>query len=132
MRDSPIGDLRPLIEEALSAPLEPLVPEILFTRLAAGDAVDPAFRAACAGIYLGGLTRHVVALDGDGQITLSPAGQPTCHLVPYRDRIFRIRELDGYRVEFRRDDQGVVDAIIFHQPDGTFMAERIEEKAVGG
>jgi hypothetical protein len=40
--------------------------------------------AACAGVYLGGLTRHVVALDGDGRITLSPAGQPTYHLVPYR------------------------------------------------
>ncbi|HEX4573099.1 MAG TPA: hypothetical protein VH184_21885 [Dongiaceae bacterium] len=87
--------------------------------------------AACAGVYLGGLTRHVVALDGDGQVTLSPAGQPTYHLVPYRGRIFRIRELNGYRVEFRRNEQGVVDGIIFHQPDGTFLAERIEEKAAG-
>jgi CubicO group peptidase (beta-lactamase class C family) len=118
--------------DRLSAPFEPLAPEILFTRLPEGDATDPAFRAACAGIYLEGVTRHVVALDGDGQITLSSTGQPTCDLVPYRDRIFRIRDLDGYRVEFRRNDRGVVDAIVFHQPDGTFMAERIEEKAAGG
>jgi CubicO group peptidase (beta-lactamase class C family) len=117
--------------DRLSAPLEPLAPEILFTRLPEGEATDPAFRAACAGVYLGGLTRHVVALDGDGQITLSPVGQPTYHLVPYRGRIFRIRELNGYRVEFRRNEQGVVDSIIFHQPDGTFLAERIEEKAAG-
>jgi hypothetical protein len=28
-------------------------------------------------------------------------------------------------VEFQRDEAGVVDTIIFHQPNGTFLARRI-------
>jgi hypothetical protein len=46
--------------------------------------------------------------SADGQITLSPTGQPTYVLVPYRDRIFKIKELEGFRVEFERDETGVV------------------------
>jgi hypothetical protein len=41
------------------------------------------------------------------------------------DRVFSIKELEGYRVEFQRDDAGVVGTIIFHQPNGTFVAQRI-------
>jgi CubicO group peptidase (beta-lactamase class C family) len=111
--------------DRLSAPLEPLVADIVFRRVAAGDVLDPAFREACVGTYQNGPTKHVVALDADGQITLSPTGQPTYLLVPYRDRTFKIKELEGFRVEFPRDEAGVVNMIIFHQPNGTFLARRI-------
>jgi CubicO group peptidase (beta-lactamase class C family) len=109
----------------LSAPLEPLVTDIVFGRIARGDVLDPAFRDSCVGTYQNGPIKHVVALDADGQITLSPTGQPTYLLVPYRDRTFTIKELEGYRMEFQRDEAGVVDTIIFHQPNGTFLARRI-------
>ena len=111
----------------LSAPFEPLVADIVFMRVATGDVLDPAFRASCAGTYQGGAMKHVVALDADGQLTLSPAGQPTYHLAPYQDRTFTIKELQGYRVEFQRREAGVVDTIIFHQPNGTFLAGRITD-----
>jgi CubicO group peptidase (beta-lactamase class C family) len=109
----------------LSAPFEPLVADIVFTRVPSGDATDPAFRLACKGTYGGGGPTHIVAVDADGQLTLSPADQPTYHLVPYQGRVFRILELDAFRVEFRRNEAGVVDTIVFHQPNGTFLAERI-------
>jgi hypothetical protein len=111
----------------LSAPFEALVADIVFTRAAEGEGLDPAFRTSCAGIYQHGVTRHVVMLDAGGQLTLSPTGQPTYRLVPYLNRIFSIAEFEGYRVEFQRNDAGVVETIIFHQPDGTFSARRVSE-----
>jgi hypothetical protein len=111
--------------DRLSAPFERLVADIVFRRLPGGDALDPAFRLACVGVYQGGATKHAVALDADGQLTLSPIGQPTYHLVPYRGRIFALKELEGYRMEFLREEGGVVETIVFHQPNGTFTARRI-------
>ena len=111
--------------DRLSAPFESMVADIVFNRIAVGEALDIAFRESCVGTYQGAI-RHVVALDADGQLTLSPVGQPTYHLSPYMDRIFKITELDGYRVEFQRDDSGAVDTIVFHQPNGTFSARRVQ------
>jgi CubicO group peptidase (beta-lactamase class C family) len=110
--------------DRLSAPFEPMVSDIVFRRVPAGEALDPSFRAACVGTYRAAATRHVVALDADGQLTLSPSGQPTYRLAPYRDRIFAIVGLEGFRVEFQRGKTGTVDTIVFHQPNGTFRAER--------
>jgi CubicO group peptidase (beta-lactamase class C family) len=111
--------------DRLSAPFEPQVPDIVFRRVASGEALDPAFRARCVGVYhRGGTVRHVVALDQHGGLTLSPTGQPTYRLTPYRDRIFALEELSGFRVEFLDGDTGSVSTIIFHQPDGIFQAQR--------
>jgi CubicO group peptidase (beta-lactamase class C family) len=111
--------------DRLSVPFESLVADIVFTRVAGGDVLDPAFRAACVGTYQCGPARYVVALDGDRQLTLSPANQPTYRLVPHRDRTFTIEALTGFRVEFERDESGVVNAITFHQPNGTFVGRRV-------
>ena len=111
--------------DRLSAPFEPQVQDIVFRRVASGEALDPAFRARCVGVYhRGGTVRHVVALDQHGGLTLSPTGQPTYRLTPYRDRIFALEELSGFRVEFLDGDTGSVSTIIFHQPDGIFQAQR--------
>ncbi|WP_438393229.1 serine hydrolase [Caballeronia sp. DA-9] len=110
--------------DRLLAPLEPSVADIVFHRGASGEALDPAFRQACAGVYRGGAIVHVVAIDADGELTLSPTAQPTYRLDPYRERVFAVRELKGYRVEFVRDEDGTVTKIVFHQPNGTFQAQR--------
>ena len=54
---------------SLSAPLEPMVKDIVFARLAAGDCTDPAFRARCVGSFKSGATTHRVTLD---------SGRPAC------------------------------------------------------
>jgi CubicO group peptidase (beta-lactamase class C family) len=110
--------------DRFQAPFEPNVAEIVFSRDASGESLDAAFREACVGTYRGGATVHVVALDPDGNLTLSPTGQPTYRLDPYRERVFAIRELKGYRVEFVRGEDGAVTTILFHQPNGTFQAQR--------
>jgi hypothetical protein len=113
--------------DRLSVPFESMVADIVFTRVAAGDALDPTFRAACVGSYQCGPAKHVVALDANGQLTLSPTNQPTYRLIPYRDRTFTIEELTGFRVEFRCDEAGVVKTIVFHQPNGTFLGQRVSD-----
>ena len=88
---------------SLSAPLEPMVKDIVFARLASGDCTDAAFRARCVGVFKGGATTHQVTLDSDGNLVLKPDNQPAYRLAPRQGRQFRIVELEGFVVEFRGD-----------------------------
>jgi hypothetical protein len=110
---------------SLSTPLEPMVNDIVFARAPAGESTDARFRARCVGHYKGGSTTHHVTITQDGQLVLKPDNQPAYRLVPMQGRRFRIADLDGYSVEFR--GEAIVDDVIFHQPNGTFVARRIEE-----
>ena len=62
---------------SLAAPFEPLVKDIVFTRIAAGDCMNPAFRQHCIGTFSQGGTTVVVGQDNDGQLTLTIGSQPT-------------------------------------------------------
>jgi len=110
----------------LSAKLEPQVSDIVFTRAAAGPCMDGAFRAACAGNYIRGDATHVVAVDAEGQLTLKIPFQPLYQLRPYQEATFTIFRLDGYRTEFRRGPSGAIEELVYHQPNGTFVARRAE------
>ncbi|MBY0321993.1 MAG: serine hydrolase [Reyranella sp.] len=108
---------------SLSAQLETMVPDIVFKRAPAGECLDDAFRKACVGRYRHGSTVHVVAQEADGQLTLKPDFQPLYHLSPYQGTTFNIAELEGFRVEFRRGPEGKIHELVFHQPNGTFIAK---------
>jgi CubicO group peptidase (beta-lactamase class C family) len=110
----------------LSAPLEPMVKDIVFARLATGDCTDPAFRARCVGHFKSGAITHRVTLDSEGRLVLKADYQPAYRLAPEQGRRFRIVELKGFAVEFRGEGM-TVDEVIFHQPNGTFVAQRVEE-----
>ena len=109
---------------SLAAPFEPLGKDIVFTRFAAGDCTDPAFRQHCTSAFSQGATTVVVGQDNDGQLTLTVGSQPTYKLRPYQSRTFAIDELDGFRVEFHLSADGEVDELFFYQPNGTFVARR--------
>jgi len=110
---------------SLAIPFEPLVKDIVFTRLAGGDCTNAAFRQHCTGTFISqGATTVVVGQDNDGELTLTVARQPTYKLRPYQSRTFVIDELEGFRVEFHLGPDGEVDELIFHQPNGTFVARR--------
>jgi hypothetical protein len=102
-----------------------MVKDIVFARLPGGECTDAGFRARCAGRYRSGATTHNVTLRPDGQLLLKPDNQPAYRLIPLQGRRFRIAELDGFSVEFRGD--GIIDELIFHQPNGTSMAKRVEQ-----
>jgi CubicO group peptidase (beta-lactamase class C family) len=109
---------------SLAAPFEPLVKDIVFTRAAAGDCTNPAFCKHCTGTFSQGATTVVVGQDNDGQLTLTVGSQPTYKLRPYQNRTFIIDELEGFQVEFYLGPDGEVDELVFHQPNGTFVARR--------
>jgi CubicO group peptidase (beta-lactamase class C family) len=109
---------------SLAAPFELLVKDIVFTRIAAGDCTDPAFRQRCTGTFSHGLTTVVVGQDSDRQLTLTIGSQPACRLIPYQARTFVTDEHEGFRVEFRLGPDGDVAELFFHQPNGTFVARR--------
>jgi CubicO group peptidase (beta-lactamase class C family) len=114
---------------SLAAPFEPLVNAIVFTRIAAGDCTNPAFRQHCTGTFSQGATTVVVGQDNDGQLTLTVGSQPSYKLRPYQSRTFVIDELERFRVEFHLGPDGEVDELLFHRPDGTFVARRAEVAA---
>jgi CubicO group peptidase (beta-lactamase class C family) len=93
----------------LAAPLEPLVKDVVFTRIPAGDCANPAFRQECTGAFSQGATTIVVGQDNDGQLSLTVGSQPTYKLRPYQGRTFVIDGLEGFRVEFRLGSDGKVD-----------------------
>jgi len=109
---------------SLAAPFEPLVKDIVFTRIPAGDCMNPAFRQRCIGTFTRGGTTIAVGQDNDGQLTLTFGNQPTCKLRPYQSRTFVIDELEGFRVEFHVGPDGEADELFVHQPNGTFVARR--------
>jgi CubicO group peptidase (beta-lactamase class C family) len=109
---------------SLAVPFEPLVKDIVFTRIPAGDCTNPAFRQHCVGAYSFGATTVVVAQNSDGQLTLTVGSQPVHMLRPYQRRTFVIGELEGFRAEFHLGPDGEVDELLFHQPDGTFVGRR--------
>jgi CubicO group peptidase (beta-lactamase class C family) len=114
---------------SLAAPFEPLVKDIVFTRSAAGDCTNPAFRQHCIGTFSHGVTTVVVGQEYDGQLTLTFGSQPTYRLRPYQSRTFVIDEFEGFQVEFRLSPDGEVDELFFHQPNETFVARRAKVAA---
>jgi len=109
---------------SLAAPFEPLVKDIVFTRIPAGDCTNPAFRQHCTGTFSQGVTTVVVGQDKDGQLTLTIGSQPIHKLRPYQGRTFVIDEPEGFRVEFHVGPDGEVDELFFHQPNATLVARR--------
>jgi hypothetical protein len=91
--------------------------------------MNPAFRQRCTGTYnMSGMT-VVVGQDSGGQLTVRVGSQPTFRLRPYQGRTFVVVELEGFRNEFRPGPDGEVNDLIFHQPNGTFMARRAPAEA---
>jgi Domain of unknown function (DUF3471) len=109
---------------SLAAPFEPLVKDVVFTRIAAGDCPNSAFRQHCTGTFSHGLAAVVVGQDSDGQLTLTYASEPTCKLRPYQSRTFVVEGPEDVRVEFHLGPDGEADELIFHQPRGTSVARR--------
>ena len=111
---------------SLSAPLEPMVKDIVFVRLTAGDCTLAAFRERCVGSFKSSATTHRVTLDTEGRLVLKSDNQPAYRLAPQEGRRFRIVELEGFFVEFRGEGT-IIDELIFHQPNGTFVAKSVDQ-----
>lgn len=109
---------------AVHAPLESSVAPIRFE--VAPIQVAAVDLAAFEGQYRVRSLVLTVALEGD-TLRVSVPGQPTTTLSPRKDDLFIVEELEGFSLKFRRGDDGAVAAVELRQPQGNFLAERVDD-----
>ncbi|HEV3309547.1 MAG TPA: serine hydrolase [Chloroflexota bacterium] len=68
-----------------------------------------------------------VSLENENLLALNLPGQPRHELEPHRGSEFKIKGLDGFRVEFKLDAAGEVTHAVLIQPMGVFEAKRMRD-----
>lgn len=110
--------------DGFSAPLEPLVKDIVFKRVARKEMTEKSFLEQFVGDYeLMGMTM-TVSLKGGKALSVAVPGQPDYELEPYKGTEFHLKGLSGFSVEFKRDQTGKVTEAILAQPGGVFTAKK--------
>jgi hypothetical protein len=110
--------------DGVSVPLEPAVPNIVFTRLPARELSDRAVLEAFTGLYEAmGMTLSIT-LKGDSALLVALPGQPELELAPYKGTTFHVKGLSGYEIEFKRNPDGTVTEAVITQPGAVFTAKR--------
>jgi hypothetical protein len=90
--------------------------------------LEPAFLQRFEGRYtLQGQT-ITVQLRGDQLVMVVPQ-QPAYDLVPRRETSFDLEGMHGFWVRFVVADDGSVSALESHQPNGVFVATRVEPRS---
>lgn len=107
--------------------MEAAVDPIVFKKQADLELSQAAYLQRYVGSYqaVGAPQKAKIELDGN-QLTVYLPGQPLYTLVPEVSGRFGIEGLSGFSVEFLETD-GAVDGLAFHQPNGVFRFERLEE-----
>lgn len=105
--------------------LEPALDPYTFTKIAEPQHEDPKYRALVVGTYhLAGLDVHIK--DENGKLIMAPVGQPSWELESYKKDEFKPKGLPGFSMKFKFKD-GKANELVMFQPNGTFVAERIED-----
>lgn len=108
----------------LSAPLEPFVSDIIFTRRADSRMKNKAFLETLTGAYeLMGMDL-LITMKGDDQITATLPGQPAIELLPYEGLTFNFKALAGVSITFKQDEHGRITAVDLAQPGAVFTAKK--------
>lgn len=112
--------------EALSAPLEPSLPDdIVFKKLAPPMLEDPGYMEKLSGTYIMDGSVEVVFEYKNGKFTATLPGQPVYELMPLKKDWFQLKNLNGYSVEFViKGKENKATQAKFHQPNGVFTAQR--------
>jgi CubicO group peptidase (beta-lactamase class C family) len=109
---------------AVKAPFEVALDPIEFKKQIDEVAVSEETLGEYVGEYeLSGMTAKFYTKDSD-ILYLFVQGQPEYELASLGDDIFALKIVEGFKVEFLRDDSGVVKAVNFIQPNGTFKATK--------
>jgi CubicO group peptidase (beta-lactamase class C family) len=107
--------------DRLSLPLEPAVAAIVFTRKPPELTAEQLRRFEGQYELPGAVV--TVALQAGNRLTVTVPGQPTYELLPYRANELKLKGLTGYSLRFE-EENGVVTAASFVQPNGTFRAKK--------
>ncbi len=109
---------------SLIIPMEPLVPAIVFKRVADPQMRTRAFLEPLTGQYELGATLFNIVLRGDGVLQALQANGQVFELEPVRGRTFRVKERPGYLLEFKKGKDGAVTEAALHVPGSSSVMKR--------
>jgi CubicO group peptidase (beta-lactamase class C family) len=109
------------VKAKFEAALDPLT----FKRKAVEIKIDKAILNKYVGEYNLSTITTKVSLKGEKIYLLVP-GQPEYELFPTASNKFTLKALDGYKLEFIKNEKGEFNELLFIQPNGTFKAKRKE------
>jgi len=79
------------------------------------------------GIYRFGPGNDMKIYIKDSTLIALLPGQPEYTLLPSGDNVFRLKELQGYKMTFNLDDNKKVISVTSNQPNGDFTAKKISD-----
>lgn len=109
---------------AVSAPLEPTVRDIVFTRVPNSAMREPSFLAQFVGEYEVMGMPITVSLRANTALLARVPGLPEVELVPRRGTEFTFKDLSGFGMTFMQDEAGRVTEAQVVQPGAVFVAKR--------
>jgi hypothetical protein len=109
---------------SLSIPLEPLVPAIVFQRVADPEMRTREFLSPLVGAYELGASIWDAVLREDGVLQLRTQTGQVFELEAARGTTFRVKERTGWLLEFKKDSSGAVTEAVFHQPGSSSVMKR--------
>lgn len=119
---SPAGDIT-----SVSMPLQPGLDDIVFTRKPKEKEMSKEELTAYTGEYeLRPGTNAKFYVKGETTLYAFIEGQPEYELMATGKDKFELKILNGYSVQFERDELGKITAVIFVQPNGKFKAKKIK------
>ena len=110
---------------SLAIPLEPAVAPIIFRRMAEPEMQTRAFLEPLTGLYrrCGVVLR--IALDQAERLTLARGNGADERLLPRHGATFALAGDHYFKLDFRRNASGAVDAMVFHEATDIYLVERV-------
>lgn len=108
--------------DSIEIVLDPSVKPIIFQKKASEKMRDAAYLAKFIGDYELGPQVISVSIKGTTLFVTVP-GQPSYELIPTKDDGFKLKELNGFSIDFKSTDGAVTEAVLI-QPNGLFTAKR--------
>ena len=109
----------------LVIPLEPAVAPINFRRMAEPEMRSRAFLEPLTGLYRRCGVLFRIALDEADRLTLTRGSGADERLLPRHGGTFALAGDPYFKLEFRRDASGAVDAMVFHEATDIYLVERV-------
>jgi CubicO group peptidase (beta-lactamase class C family) len=108
--------------ESASINLEPTVKPIVFTR-SSKEIVNDSLQAY-TGEYQISTVMIKIYTKADSSLYMFVTGQPEYQLIPIDKDKFALKNLNGFSVQFNRNDKNEVTELLSIQPNGTFKAKK--------
>jgi hypothetical protein len=108
---------------SISAPLEPSVKDIVFTRQPDSKLSEKSFLEQFTGEYDLMEQTLIVTLHGNTLFVAMP-GQPELELEPYQETTFKVKNVPSLQLEFKLDGDTKAAAVEVHQMGMVFTAKR--------